>query len=379
VPLSTTPRKRSSAPPPAPLRPLRIGLDARLVARGLGIATYVRELAHELVRRADIDAIVWFGPPDGAPAHPKVRVRPLDRWPHPLLDTALGARAVAREGVDVMHFTGNTGWTGRAGVPRVVTVHDLIFLAEGGEGGTRRQRLGRRYMARNVPRAARTADRVIAVSAATAGELAERDLRIEPEPRVIRHGVRAPADPPAPAPGPSSFVVFGGADPRKNVGLAVDAFADAGTRLPAGTRMAILAGAGLDAALAGRLSAGDLPIDVIGYVPRHELWQRLAGALALVHPTTAEGFGFPVLDAMAAGTPVIGGLTPVTRELAGDALLQIDPAHPRRSLADALVELARDGALRDRLVAEGRRRAQGFSWERCAAGHVEVYREALAA
>jgi glycosyltransferase involved in cell wall biosynthesis len=364
--------------PSVPATGLTIGLDARLVARGLGIATYVRELAHELVARDDVSRIVWFGAPDEAPDGPKVVACGLAGRPFPYLDSALGRRLVARHDVDVMHFAANTGWTTRGAVPMVLTVHDLIFLRRAGGGASARQRLGRRYMRWNVGRACAHADQVIAVSGDTASAIVEQAWSLPSAPRVVRHGARGPAAvPPSPVER-RDFVIFGAADPRKNLALAIAAFEAAVADLPAGTELRVLAGAGLGQPLQRRIAASSAPIRVIGYLPRDEVWRELSSALALLHPTSAEGFGLPVIDAMAARTPVIGGLTAAACEIAGDAMLRLDAAEPQASLRNAMVLLAHDPDLRARLAGAGGERAELFSWSRCAEDHVSVYREAAA-
>lgn len=357
---------------------LSVGLDGRLVGRGLGVATYVRELAQRLLERPDIRRIVWFGTTETAPDHPKVVVCDLGGRPFGLLDSALGRRLVAAHDVDVMHFAANTGWTSHGPVPMVVTLHDLIFLERGGRGATLRQRAGRRYMRWNVPRACRLADQVIAVSHDTAAAVAAQPWASGRRPPVIHHGVEVPDG--AMAVGERrDFVVFGAADPRKNLALAIDAFEDAAPLLPRGTTLHVLAGAGLDDRLRRRMEACSGLVTMHGYLDRDELLGRLARSVALVHPTIAEGFGLPVLDAMAVGTPVIGGLTAAGRELAGPAMVSLDLADPRGSLGQAMVRLATDPGLARHLAALGRHRAASFSWERCAADHSAVYRHAVAA
>src|SRR3954469_5179821 len=101
-----------------------VGLDARLASRGLGIGTFVLELARRLA--ADVD-VVWFG--SQAIARPGMAsVVDLASYPFPFLDSPLGKARVARENVDVFHFPGNSGWTSPGPVPVVLTVQDLIFM-----------------------------------------------------------------------------------------------------------------------------------------------------------------------------------------------------------------------------------------------------------
>jgi glycosyltransferase involved in cell wall biosynthesis len=253
----------------------------------------------------------------------------------------------------------------------VITVHDLIFREN--RGSTLRQQLGRRWMAFAVPRAARAADALITVGQEVADELIAAGY---PTPTVIPHGIRDVAD----EPGPSEpyFVVFGGADPRKNLTLALDAFARAQEALAGTVRLVVLAGAGLSPADEQR--ARRIPgVEIRPFLPAEEVAGLLRRARALIHPSTREGFGLPLLEAFAAGTPAIGGLTAVARRIGGPALLRIDPADPVVSLADLVIRLGQDPAAAQASARAGLARAREFSWRTCAERHVDVYTAALRA
>jgi glycosyltransferase involved in cell wall biosynthesis len=342
------------------VEPFRVGIDARLVARGLGVATYVRELVRDLVELDQVASVVWLGSPESAPRHPKVE--------------PVATRRISRGGlhgrVDVMHFAANTGWVRPGPVPAVVTVHDLIFM--GNRGRTLRQQLGRRYMQLVVPRAASAASRVIAVSAETASDVVAAGW--SPAPVVIPHGIRELAGQPGPS--ENYFVVFGGADPRKNVSLALDAFEEAVRAAPDPPRLVVLAGAGLGSEDAGRARRMDR-VELRPYLAPEAVRELLHRARALIHPTTSEGFGLPVLEGFAAGTAVVGGLTPVGRRIGGEALVRIDPADPVSSLAAHLTRLSSDPAAARAAALAGLARARDFSWRACAERHAEVYAAAL--
>ena len=108
-----------------------------------------------------------------------------------------------------------------------------------------------------------------------------------------------------------------------------------------------------------------------GYVPDADLPSLLSGALAFVFPSLYEGFGFPVLEAMACGTPVICSNVSSLPEVSGDAALQIDPLD-LEALADAMYRVATDEALRMTLVERGLEQVQRFSWEQCASQVLQV-------
>lgn len=339
---------------------IRVGIDARLVSRGLGVATYVHELVRDLADLERVASVVWLGSPEFAPRHRKVE---------PVATTRI-SRSWLHGRVDVMHFAANIGWVRPGPVPAVVTVHDLIFMTN--RGRTLRQQVGRRYMHVVVPRAAKSARRVIAVSAETARDVVAAGW--SPAPVVIPHGIRAIAAEPGPS--ENYFVVFGGSDPRKNVTLALDAFELVSRAAPDPPRLVVLAGAGLGSEDAGRAERMDR-VELRSYLAPDAVRDLLHRSRALIHPTTSEGFGLPMLEAFAAGTAVIGGLTPVGRRIGGDALVQIDPGDPVTSLAADLTRLSGDPVAARAAARAGLQRAAKFSWRACAERHAEVYAAAL--
>jgi glycosyltransferase involved in cell wall biosynthesis len=349
--------------------PVRIGIDARLVARGLGIARFVTGLVDNL----DVE-VVWFGDPALAP-RPVGTVR-ADRLPHVALDLGAARRLALRAGVDVMHFTANTGWTSPGRPPFVLTVHDLLFLDTPIRGRSLRQVLGHRYARRNVIGAVAAASAVATPSAASAADIVAR-ARAAPFPVVIPNGVDLPAvSPPRDPPAHGGYAVaFSGRDPRKGVELAVAGWRAADRTPP---RLWLLAGAGLPPGLeqdiAADVSAGRIVVSP--YLPRPRLVEIVAAAAVLIYPSRAEGFGLPVIEAMAAGIPVISGLAPATREVGGDAILRVDGADPVASIAAALRLLATDRGLAERLAAAGRARAESYSWRACACAYMDLYRAA---
>jgi glycosyltransferase involved in cell wall biosynthesis len=337
--------------------PIRVGFDARHAARGLGIGVFVTELARRLAMRGDLD-VVWIGASGTAP--------------YPVLDSAIGYQAARARDVDVFHFTGNTGWIRRRPVPFVLTLHDLVFVDTGVRGRTARQVVGHRYARLNVRRAAAAAHAVAVPSEATAAAV-RGTLGIDPV--VIPNGVEPPRAQPA-ATGRDGYVVaFGGRDPRKRLDLALDGVLALGPDAP---HLKILAGAGIPPGFQERAAqaiAGGR-VELLGHLPRDAMWQVLSEASALVYPSTGEGFGLPVLEAMAVGVPVVTGLVPATAELGGAAVLPIDHADPVGSIAAALRRLRTEPGLAADLAARGRVRAAEFSWARTAERYADLYREA---
>ncbi|MGO9972085.1 MAG: glycosyltransferase family 4 protein [Solirubrobacteraceae bacterium] len=351
---------------------MRIGLDARLASQGLGIGTMIGALARGLTQAGC--EVVWFGEPAGAPSE----IAEAHRPPGPGfagLDSPRGKRLVSRARVDLMHFPANTGWWSRGPVPSVLTVHDLIWASPSRAGRRPRQVVGHAYLRVAVPRSLRAADAVLSISDVTAAALWDHyGVRCE----VIHHGVsdqwrNARPDPARDSP---YVIAFAGRDPRKGTEITLAAWES--LAVP-GLRLVLLSGGGVSPALLPRLDAASSEglIELLGYQPIERLTELVAGALALIYPSRDEGFGLPVIEAMAAGVPVITGLAPVTLEVGGDAVLRLDRHDPVASAVAHLRALLDDPALRAAQADAGRRHAAQFTWERSAERHLRAYARVL--
>ena len=242
--------------------------------------------------------------------------------------------------------------------PAVVTIHDLSF-----ERHPELMPLKDRIVFRSVvPRAARRAKRVLTVSERTKRDLVEL-YGLAPEKVVVTPNGVDPAFSPSNNPLQRSYVLAVGAvQPRKNQLAAAEAAAAVGLPL-------IVVGPARDEALAGQLRARGA--DLRGYVSQEELVELYRGAACLVQPSRYEGFGLPVLEAMACGTPVVVVDEPALREVAGEAAVIV----PERCLAEGI---RRALAEPERLCAAGLRRVQAFSWSAAAETTLAVYLAALA-
>jgi glycosyltransferase involved in cell wall biosynthesis len=254
----------------------------------------------------------------------------------------------------------------------VTTFHDLFVIT--GEYSTPEFRA---RFAEQAREAARRSDLIIAISRFTANQV-EEFLAVEPSRiRVIPHGVHVPPEA-AQNTSRQDLVLFVGAiQRRKNVARLVRAF----ERMPASWRLA-LAGAADGFGAAEELHAVESSprrsdIDVLGYVTQTELEALYRRARIFAFPSLDEGFGMPVLDAMANSVPVITSQRSALPEVAGDAALLVNPDDPEE-IAAALVRLASDEALCDDLARRGRDRALQFSWESTLVKTWDVYRELTA-
>jgi glycosyltransferase involved in cell wall biosynthesis len=192
-----------------------------------------------------------------------------------------------------------------------------------------------------------------------------RPVPLAPERLEATHGIRTPY-----------FLYVGTLEPRKNLARALRAFASVADALP-GCRFVIVGQRGwrYDEVLreAAHPALRDR-VDLLGYVPEESLPELYAHALALVYPSLYEGFGLPVVESMACGTPVLTSRSSSLAEIAEGAALLADPTD-EKALADALHALATDEGLRASLRAQGLERARAFSWQRTGRETVEAYQE----
>ena len=238
----------------------------------------------------------------------------------------------------------------------VLTVHDLSFEREP-ELMSRKDRL---VFKTTVPRSARKADRVIAVSERTRADLVELDRIAPAKIRVIPHGVD-PAFSPGDGHAEGYLLYVGAVQRRKDPRAALEAALDLGMPL-------VVVGPEREPALAGELRRDGA--DLRGYVGKRELAGLYRGAVCLVVPSRYEGFGLPVLEALASGTPVVAARDPALMEVGGDAVVYAEP----RDLAGAILRAVEQ---REELRAAGLARAAEFTWAEAAQRTVGVYRELL--
>ncbi|MBI3972331.1 MAG: glycosyltransferase family 4 protein [Chloroflexi bacterium] len=258
----------------------------------------------------------------------------------------------------------------------VVTVHDLAFrrLPETHVPESRQYYAG-------LDRSVRQATRVICVSHATKADLLAHS---GVDPAIVRVVYEAPGPlydsegPMAEGPRPY-FVCVGTIEPRKNVARVVQAL----SMLPVSVRpeLRIIGAPGSDAGRVHALVCSlalERDIRFLGRLADDEIAAHYRGALALVYPSLLEGFGLPILEAMACGAPVITADRSSTIEVAGDAAEVVDPENVA-ALAAALRRLTDDPARRAELRRRGLARTVEFGWSRAARETFAVFEEALAA
>jgi glycosyltransferase involved in cell wall biosynthesis len=388
----------------------RVGLNAHLLSltqsyRGAGINGYIYQLLRHLPAVEEGNdpktpefAFTAFLHDPGFAASPGLAVS-HSRWDtrspwRRILWEQTRLAAVSR-GMDLIH--GLAFATPLASsCPTVVTVHDLSFLRYAGAF----RPFNRRYLSLITKASTRRAALVIAVSASTRQDVINLCGVPKEKVVVVPNGVTpefSPADPAETSAFrqrrglPSRYILFVGTlEPRKNLVRLLEAYAllrgrqdsdrAIGGGAPTVPPLVIVGARGwFYQEIFARVAALGLTdrVSFPGFVPAEELpwWYR--GAELFVYPSLFEGFGLPVLEAMACGTPTITSLASSLPEVAGDGAILVDPEDVEQ-LAEAMRRVLTSPDLAGQLRARGLLQASRFPWEQTAAATREVYRSVLA-
>ncbi|WP_205696683.1 glycosyltransferase family 1 protein [Conexibacter sp. SYSU D00693] len=357
-------------------------IDARAAAEvPAGRGRYVRELLRALAAL-----------PEAADARFVLLAR--ERWEDPALDARFSwsliglpdpawhavAAVRASRAADVVLSTNSylTAWG--TWKPTAIYVHDLISLVEPGWAQPRAGRIERATIRPALRRAAAlpcnsqaTLDDLVRLFPAVASKASVIPLAADPprgavglEPGEVaaRHGLRE-----------RQFVLAAGTlEPRKNLERLIAAWAALPDDVRAGKALALVGPTGWDAGpILDAARANPDEVKLLGFVSDDELRALYAGCAAFAYPSLYEGFGLPVLEAMAAGAPVLTSSISSLPEVAQDAALLVEPHHVL-AITEALRRLLTEPRLADRLRDLGPQRAAAYSWERTAREHLTLLR-----
>lgn len=359
---------------------MRIGVDARSLSgmRG-GIGNYLRALLQALAPLSDHEFLLYSHRPIDLPANGprwRARVRPGLLEPGPLWLQLHAPRLLTRDRVDLFwgaHFLLPLGL--RRDIPTALTVYDLVPVLFPQTMEWRNYAVMRMFLRPSL----RRAQHVMTISQAVADDL-QRLMGIAPERiTVIPPGVRdgfVPGDPDEARRRVRDrwelsrpyLLTVGAIEPRKNLVTLLDALA----RLPGQVRdryhLVVVGAPGWKRSAVRALAAPfvrDGTVRFLGYAPDAEMPSLYAGADLFVYPSLYEGFGIPVAEAMACGTPVVASDIPVLREVAGTAATYVAPTDGS-AWARTIERVLGDAPLLDSMRALGVQRARAFSYDRSA-------------
>ena len=376
---------------------LRVGFGATVWARGKlnheldGIGYYTQALAENLdASHIDCHPLVFGNVDPALNAQPTFR-RPLlttqtYRWS--VLRSALTglsfpvAKQLQRQ-VDVFHATDHH-IPKLKGVPVVATVMDAIPLSHPEWGNPTLRQLKNALWRKSV----QWADHVLTISEFSKSQITEHFGVPAEKISVIYLGVDPKYSEKIEAPVIQQclqkfnlqrpfFLCVGTLQPRKNIERVLAAFQQLPTHLQSEFDLVIVGrnGWGVDTLVHTlQNQAPDSHIKWLGAVAEADKLALLQAATSLIFPSLSEGFGLPLVEAFAAGTPVIASDTTALAEIAGGSALSIDPTRTE-SIAQAMQSMAESTSLQQQLVALGEQRARQFTWPQCAAQTADIYRQ----
>jgi glycosyltransferase involved in cell wall biosynthesis len=360
------------------MKPPRIGFDAQSLTGEIqtGLGVYARSLSGVMEKHPEAVDLRLLWPRDKKPFSST-----LERLKWEQFDLVMAAN---QEEVSLIHSPAFSV-PKMTRIPKVVTAHDLIVFNQ----PSLMAPASRWYFGKWIPSTYKTADHIIAVSKATKGELVNR-LGLDPdkitpiyhgidpvyvrttEPHEInriRHMYHVPME---------FYLMVGSFEQRKCISEAIDAF----SRISKSSSMLRLLLVGLEnkyqRQMRSLVKSLDMEEKVLfpGYIPDRELVTLYSVATAFLFPSSAEGFGLPLLEAMATGCPIIASDLPVFREIGGDAVVPV-PVNDPVALSQQMLKMLENPEHRAVYVRRGLARSLQFSWDHAAEETFRVYLKVL--
>ncbi|MHB0867607.1 MAG: glycosyltransferase family 4 protein [Thermoleophilia bacterium] len=368
---------------------MRIGIEGLpLQFHRTGTSTYTHELVQNLRRLGLGDTVMLFGRNQGGAGASYHNISYVDRAANLFYKEYRLPGQLAAQHIDIFHSPRDMGLPspGRLNCPSVMTLHDIILIRLASDYySPARARLYERRLKSRVM----AASQIITIS-----EFSRQDILdwsgIDPDRiSVVKDGVSDRFRPVTDETAlhnlrlryglPPRFILcVGSTEPRKNIGRAIQAFAEL-RRVEPGIGLVVT---GVDyCRVSPQTAYGDLPVDGVtftGYVHDVDMPALYSAAELLFFPTLYEGFGLPPLEAMACGTPVVTSNTTSLPEVTGKAALLVDPTNIAE-LAGALQMALDSQELRDSLVTAGHLQVAKYSWRQMAAETREIYARVIAA
>jgi glycosyltransferase involved in cell wall biosynthesis len=383
---------------------MRIGIDARFLTHPQkgGFKTYTENLVTALSCVDDRNEYVLYldREPDQntqIPLKPNFSHKVLKQLPGvgmPWREQVKISLQIARDRVDLLHSPSLTAPL-MHGCPLVMTIHDTIWLFP--EKYSRSDTFSLQWKLMEwyqitIPRiASRRASAILTVSQLSKDDIV-RHLSIDPEFVHVTHAAVGSFFRPVDDPGlarsmrtkyglDTKYILgIGSADPRKNIEKLVEAYALLPEKLKTEYHLAVIWTApALAESLSKRIHELEISrfVHFLFQVPNEDLVLLYQKASLFVFPSLYEGFGLPVLEAMACGTPVVAANTSSIPEVAGDAAYLVEPTDPK-GISTAMAQVLSDDKIASEMVKKGLKRNATFSWEKCARETLSVYMKVLA-
>ena len=375
---------------------MRIGIEAQRIFRKKkhGMDIVVLEVLRELQKMNTSDEYFVYAQPDAD----MTALQPSDNMKlqiskaasYPVWEQKILPESYKNDKVDLLHCTSNTAPISTK-IPLVVTIHDIIYLEKWMiTEGTYYQRFGNLYRRWNVPKIAKKAEMIITVSDYERERIIE-GLKI-PENRVktVYNACGKHFTPDATPQElkafkekmnlPDKFILFlGNTDPKKNLPNVLKSIGILHQRGQLDFTL-VMPDFGKEHLLSILKAQNNEHlmnnIMLTGYIPNQELPNLYRLAQLFLYPSLRESFGIPILEAMGCGIPVITSNTSAMPEVAGRDAILIDPTQPEE-IAQMIVSVLNNTALRAKTIAYGIERASQFSWEKTANQVLDIYRDIL--
>jgi len=378
---------------------MKVGIDARAIKNRRGIGNVVYHLLHGLSRINNSCSFVIYVDDKSVscliPSDSRFTVKIVKPKLYPFWEQISLPIIAMIDRLDVLHCPGNSApILIHPKTKLVITIHDVMFLFSSKQlqkSPSWYQRFGRLYLKWVVPVVAKRASRIITVSSVSRNDIyqyisiptdqvsviwsAANETCKQTTNTELLNAIRIKFNL-----GSSFLLALGALDPRKNTANILKAFAVLKKTHVCDVKLAIVGMTQQGIHKYHRLAEDyGISSDVVfsGFVLDADLVALYNAAACLVYPSLYEGFGLPVLEAMACGTPVITSACGSIPEIAGDAALMVDP-HEVDAIAAAMMKLMTDKELYDSLVEKGKRRAALFSWQLAAEKTFAVYQAAMA-